>query len=170
MTIATGQTILSSDLNSLYNSQLDNTRLFNGRDPALTIYSFTMTNVRTVVAGTIQEIEQSVEFTPPTDLILVDFGWSYVPTVGHVAGSLTAALTGELLLQPISVTNALTGTVNVFNQGSLYNSSFGGSTVTNPEGQVLLAGNNYTIFVNSSLVASTSRLQLLVLAMTPLRR
>ena len=169
MTIATGQTILSSDLNSLYDSQLNATRLYNGRDPALTVYSYTMTDVKAVVAGTIEEIVQSVEFTPPTDLILVDFGWSYVPQVGHAAGSLTAALTGELLLSPISVTNALTGTVNVFREGSYYNSSFGGST-TNPRGQVLLAGNNYTIFVNSSLVATTSRLQLIVLAMTPLRR
>lgn len=169
MTIATGQPILSSDLNSLYDSQLNTTRLFNGRDPALTVYSYTMTDVKAVVAGTIEEIVQSVEFTPPTDLILVDFGWSYVPQVGHAAGSLTAALTGELLLSPISVTNALTGTVNVFREGSYYNSSFGGTT-TNPTGQVLLSGNNYTIFVNSSLAASTSRLQLIVLAMTPLRR
>lgn len=169
MTIATGSAILSSDLNSLYDLQLNNTMLFNGRDPALTIYSYTMTNVKTVVTGTIQEIEQSVEFTPPTDLILVDFGWSYVPTVAHAAGSLTASLTGELLLSPISVTNTLPGTINVFRQGSYYNIFFGGSS-TNPRGQVLLAGNNYTIFVNSSLAASTSRLQLIVLAMTPLRR
>lgn len=169
MTIAAGQTILSSDLNSLYDSQLNNTRLFNSRDPALTIYNYTMTDVKTVVAGTIDEIAQSVEFTPPTDLILVDFGWSYVPTVAHAAGSLTASLTGELLLSPISVTNTLPGTINVFRQGSYYYSLFGGSSA-NPAGQVLLAGNNYTIFVNSSLAATTSRLQLIVLAKTPLRR
>lgn len=169
MTISTGSTILSSDLNSLYDTQLNNTRLYNGRDPALTIYSFSMTNVRAVVTGTIQEIEQTVEFTPPTDLILVDFGWSYVNTVPHAAGSLTASLTGELLLAPISVTNTLTGTANVFRQGSYYRSAFGGNAA-NPQGQVLLSGNNYTIFVNSSLVASTSRLQLLVMAITPLRR
>lgn len=169
MTIATGQVILATDLNSLYDSQLNNTRLFNSRIPGLTVYSFTMTDVKAVVAGTIEEIAQSVEFTPPTDLILVDFGWSYVPQVGHAAGSLTAALTGELLLAPISVTNALTGTINVFQQGSYYTNFYGGNSA-NPAGQVLLAGNNYTIFVNSSLAATTSRLQLIVLAQTPLRR
>lgn len=169
MTIATGQIILSADLNALYNTELNNSRLFNGRDPALTVYSFSMSNVKQVVPGTIEEIQQSVEFTPPTDLILIDFGWSYVPQVAHAAGSLTAALTGELLLAPISVTNSLTGTVNVFRQGSYYNSSFGGQSSA-VQGQVLLSGNNYTIFVNSTLVATTSRLQLLVLAATPLRR
>lgn len=169
MTIATGQLILATDLNTLYNIPLPRAAAFNARDSALTVYNFTLTNIINVLPGTIGELRQSAEFTPPTDLILVDFGWSYVATVGHVAGSMTVALTGELLLSPISVTNVLTGTANDFNQGSYYRSAFGGNDA-NPQGQVLLAGNNYTIFANSSLLASTSRLQLLVLAMTPLRR
>jgi len=169
MTIATGQLILATDLNTLYDIPLSRAALFNGRDSALTVYNFTLTNIINELPGTIGEIRQSAEFTPPTDLILVDFGWSYVTTVGHAAGSLTVSLTGELLLSPISVTNSLTGIANDFNEGSYYRSAFGGNAA-NPQGQVLLAGNNYSIFANSSLLASTSRLQLLVLAMTPLRR
>lgn len=169
MTIASGQTILATDLNALYGTQLTATRNFNARDPALQVYSYSLSNIKTVTPGTIDEIVQSVEFTPPTDLLLVDFGFSYVATVAHAAGSLTASLTGELLLSPISVTNSLTGTVNDFNEGSYYAATFGGNAA-NPQAQVLLAGNNYTIFVNSSLAASTSRCQLIVLATCPLRR
>lgn len=107
MTIANGQTILATDLNNLYVSNLTKLRTFQRVPESTYIWNYKFTNIdagtTTLTGGAKSLVQQTVEFTPPTDMNLKTFVMSVTNTAG-ATDDFTCTMTGSTLLEPITFT------------------------------------------------------------------
>lgn len=158
MTIANGQSVSASDLNSAfadgYYTSLETERQ---RIPGATLHSVSFFEV---LSGTNANL-RTMTFTPNDDWELIEVGcYSYSSTS---AGTVTATLTGTGLLDGGSI--ALTGTHSA---ASLDLTRY--YTDTSKPFQVLLKGADYTWTVSTDQASGNTLIQPFVLYRSRLRR
>lgn len=110
MTIANGQTVTAADLNNLYVSNLTKLRTFARVPESTYIWNYRFTDIGTgtitLAGGAKSLVQQTVEFTPPTDMNLKTLTFGVVSAAGST-DNFTCTITGSTLLSPITFTRSV---------------------------------------------------------------
>lgn len=142
MTIYTGAAITAADLNTLYDSSLQNLRSLNRTADSTNTYIYTFMNVNSgTTAANI--LKQTINLVPPTDLYLKEV---FLEVSNSQTGvTYTVTISGSDLIVPISVSVAGSG-------GTIQTNSY--SPSTNNAFQTLFAGSRYTINLTANTVVT----------------
>lgn len=163
MTIATGQIVSVSDLNGLYTNSLNKLRTLQRSQESTYIWNYRFTNIdagtTTLTGGAKSLVQQTVEFTPPTDMNLKTFAMNV--TNSSATDTYTVTLTGSTLLEPITLSRSVSSGLTS-PQTYLYAFPYGGVISAGTYSlyknvyHTLFAGATYKISVVNTGLAATN--------------